>query len=278
MLVPVTPSGPEAQSQFQPLITTSKLDCVPCSTRKAIRRATVDAKAPTTRMVRAKTGVYTRGLTYGEAAEAAEAFGVKLTPLYGNSRAEMFDLIDAGRGALLSIRCAVTVNTRRATGDFRGDHTVYVHDVRHVNVGAMCRCEKVASPRPATSEHNEYLIEDPGNSSIGYVWWSAKLVYEAGEARTRDAQGRTHGINLCVTPDTEGVKWRVVEKGAIRSKPRSDSAKVSTADVGEVFQGGRTETGGQWRRADGTFGRGWVHVEYRPGKWGWVRGRLVRRA
>jgi hypothetical protein len=277
MLVPVTPAGPEAQSQFQPRIATSDLDCVPCSTRKAIRRTTVDAKAPTTKAIRAKTGVYTRGLTYGEAAEAAAAWGVNLDPLYGNSRDEMKDLIDAGRGALLSIRCSVTVNTDRATGSFRGDHTVYVHDFRHVDAGENCKCEKNGTAAGRRS-HNEYLIEDPGNSSVGYVWWSAALVYEAGEARTVDRYGRTQGINLCVTPDTEGVKWRVVEKGAIRSKPRSDSAKVSTADVGEVFQGGRTETGGQWRRADGTFGRGWVHIEYRPGTWGWVRGRLVRRA
>lgn len=270
-----SPFLPPAQSQFQPRIATSQLDCVPCTARKCIRRATVDAQAPSTEAIRKASGISTRGLTYGEAAEAArKVSGVVLSPRYGLEREEVFDLADAGHGFGISIDCSVTVHTARATGSFTGDHTVYVQDVRHVKKGGTCRCEKGT----ATKAHNEYLIEDPGNSSKGYQWWSAGLVYRAAEERTRDAQGRSHGINVLLTPDTEGVKWRATGKGKVRKEPRVDAKAVASIVIGKVYPGGRTETGGPWKRADGTTGNGWVHVKYGIGRWGWINGRRVARA
>lgn len=270
-MIPTTPFGQESQSQFQPVIATSSRDCVPCSTRKGIRRTTLDRTYPTTAAIRAKSGApSTRGLTYGEASQAALAFGVKADPVYGNTRQEMFDLIDAGHSACLSIDCSATVNTERRTNSYTGDHTVYVHDVRHV--GDKCLCE-----RHTTTAHNEYLIEDPGNSSIGYVWWSAALVYKAGELRTTDRMGQSHGINLLVFPDTEGVKWRVTVQTALRKEPRIDSPRLKRLPAGTIIPGGRTERGGAFRRSDGSQGYGWVHLHY-GGVWGWAQGGKVNRA
>lgn len=271
--LPVTPAGSEAESQFQPLIPTSAKNCVPCTTRKLIRRATVDAHAPSTRAIRGASGAPdTRGLTYGEAADGAMLTArVKLMPSYGNDRQEMFDLVDGGHACGLSGDCSVTVNTERRTNSFTGDHTVYVHDVRHVEVRGTCLCEK----HSAATAHNEYLIEDPGNSSVGYVWWSASLVYRFGEARTTDHLGISHGINLLVAPDTEGVRWKAIEVAQVRTEPSYSTGKgVGRLAVGHTYDGGRTENGGKWTRSDGSYGHGWVHILF-GGSWRWVKGVAV---
>lgn len=273
MLLPVTPAGSEANSQFQPLIATSKLNCVPCTTRKLIRRATVDAHAPSTAAIRGASGApSTRGLTYGEAADAAWLTArVKLTPSYGNDRQEMFDLVDGGHACGLSGDCSITVDTERATNSYTGDHTVYVHDVRHVEAGGTCLCEK----HSAATAHNEYLIEDPGTSSAGYLWWSASLAYRFGEARTVDHLGITHGINLLVAPDTEGVKWKAIDDAQVRTEPSyTKGTGVGRLKVDTIYQGGRTENGGNWARGDATFGHGWVHILFN-GSWRWVKGIAV---
>lgn len=272
--LPTTPAGSEANSQFQPLISTSSRNCVPNTGRKLMRRATVDAIAPSTAACRKWSGAPdTRGLTYGEMATAAAHFGVTLTPMYGNTRQEMFDLVDAGHAVGISIDCSVTVNTERRTGSYTGDHTIYGHDVRHVPAGGKCLCEK----RNASKAHNEYLIEDPGNTSIGYQWWSASLVYRAAEARTTDHNGISHGINLLVAPDTEGVKWKCVMTGRFRSEPRKDSADLGPYRVGTIYPGGRTENGGTWERRDGTLAHGWIHLRMPNGRWAWARGEAMVR-
>jgi hypothetical protein len=271
MLQPAEPFGPVAESQFQPVISTSPLNCVPCVTRKLIRRATTDAKAPSTATVRAKSGApSTRGLTYGEAATAGAAFGVKLIPSYGNSRDEVFDLADAGHGFGISIDCSVTVHTARATGGFTGDHTVYDHDVRHCPAGGTCKCEKESAARV----HNEYLIEDPGNSSQGYLWWSADLVYRAAEARTRDRNGISHGINLLVGPDTEGALVKAVLGATLREQPDRTAKAMGKLVVGRTYKGRRTRTGTNWKRPNGSIANGWREIELQ-GANGWVEGRAA---
>lgn len=263
----MTPYGPPAESQFQPAIATSAKDCVPNTTRKLIRRATVDRKAPSTASVRSHSGApSTRGLSYGEASTAAAYWGVTLVPSYGNDRDEVLDLSDAGHPFGLSGDCSVTVGGPRATNSFTGDHTVYVNDVRHVAVGGACKCEKGS----AASAHNEYLIEDPGNSSKGYQWWSASLVYRFGEARTRDHLGISHGINLLVGPDTEDRTWHALGAAQIRSEPSYATGKrVGTLVKGRAYSCGRTQAGGTWARSDGTGnGNGWIHVN----GLGWSKG------
>lgn len=265
---------PPKSGQYDPATGTSSIDCVPAATAALVNRSTVDALHPTHTDIRRASGVSSRGLTYSEAADAALKWAsskgrqVILAPRYGLSRAAMRDILASGRAVALSIDTSVTRYTTRRTNYFVGNHTVYVQSYRYWPGGEVCPCE-----RRVSTQHAEFLIDDPGTTSVGFLWWSADLAYRAAEKRTGG-----HGINVLVGPDTEGARWAGRLKGRIRSEPRTTSKDLGPIDIGHVYPGGRTEAGGQWSRGDGTYGKGWVHVQRPNGAWGWVNARRVRHA
>lgn len=259
---------PMRLSQFQPSTATSELDCVPAVAAQLINRATVDALRPTHTDIRRASGVTGRGLYYSEAADAALTVSkgkVILEPRFGLSRGAMRDIVASGRATGLSIDTSVTRYTSRRTNTFVGGHTVYVQAYRWTAQG-QCGCEKNQQ-----TSHGEFLIDDPGTTLAGFLWWSADLAYRAAEKR-----GGGH-INLLVGPDTEGVAWLGAAKGRFRALPDVDAKDLGPITVGHEYKGGRTEKGSGWQRADGSTGYGWIHVLVN-GKWCWANGRRLKRA
>lgn len=247
---------PKQLSQFQPSTWSSSVDCVPACTAHLINRATVDGKKPSHADVRKASGVTDkRGLSYAEAATAAAKFGVTLTPRYGITRAQLKDILTSGRACAVSIDCSVTVNTPYRTNSFTGDHSEFA--------------------QAYSSSINAAAVEDPGTTAAGYLNWPFDLLCRAAEARTKDHLGVSHGINVLVGPDTEGVKWKCVMTGKVRATPDTNAAAIATLKVGTTYQGGRTQNGGPWERAYGTTGYGWVHVLVGT-RWGWARGEAMK--
>lgn len=249
-------------------------DCVPTSAAESVNLATVDALRPTGTDIRyaAQVTAY-RGLSYGEAVVGTITWTTKKgrrvspTARYAITRAAFKGYADGGYSGSVSISCAVTVNTKRATNDFTGNHTVTWRDYRWCTTAATCYCERKGTTRAAI-DHAEILIEDPGTTTTGWQWWSAELLFKAAEFRTGN-----DGIDVIVFPDTEGVDWRLVKTATVWAAPRTNSQAFVNLPVGRVLNGGRTEVGGNWTRdSDGKTGRGWIQVEYATGKWGWIEG------
>lgn len=279
-----TPARPAKNGQYQPSTTTSAKDCVAAVTSDLVERATAGRIRPTHADIRKWVLAHgggrdrfgnVRGLTLKEGADAAKAlYGVTLTALTGQSRDQVKNTVGNGRGAGASIDARVTVHTSRRTNDYGADqtkmagHLIYLHQYRWNPGGLACECEKRAS-----YAHGEYLVEDPGTTTAGYLWWSADLVYRAAEQRTGN-----NGIQLLAAPDTEGVGWVCTVATTVRKAPSSTAAKLTSFVAGsKVTKGGRTENGGTWPRKDGSLADQWIHVETSKG-WGWVPGKSMRLA
>lgn len=255
---------PAKSGQFEPVTPTSPKDCVAATTAQLINRATVDTIRTNHAVIRKRSGAPgTRGLYLAEAIAAAKSFGVTLTPYYGLSRNETRDLVAAGHAVGFLIDCSVTRYTTRRTNFYTGPHMVYGNSYSWWPAGEKCACEK----RTATA-HGEYSIDDPGTTSVGYLQWSADLVYRAAESYANGS-----GIYLLAAPDTEGRSWKAVSASAIRSLPSySKGVTLATMKLGQVFPGGRTDNGGDWRRGDGQMANGWAHLQQPNGKYGWSKG------
>lgn len=248
--------------------------CVDTSSACNLARASLDRLHPTGASFRAATGHgWCGGLSYGEAVDASIThYGIYAVSRYGISNADMKALADSGASGDASILAAVTVNTKRATNGFTGNHTVGWYDYRWVDRPlSPCWCEK-AGTAAGNVDHGEILVKDPGTSA-GYLWWSCSLLYKACQARTGG-----NGINVVVFRDTEGSSWKAAEVHSIRSLPTyaAPSVVVGNTVVGHIYPGGRTQNGGGWTRADGTTAHGWVHIQLPSGAWGWTIGRSVR--
>lgn len=253
------PYQPKKQSQIDGTPTATK-KCVDASTVMAIDRATVGRIRSTPDKIRREVGVYSRGITYGEAAEATmELYGVKLTPMHLETRGELRDLVRGGRGCLVSIHTIVTRPTSRRTNYFIGWHSVYCNDYEFVE-GVVCQCElrtKIG--------HGEFVIDDPGTTSAGYLRWSADLVYRAAERRTGG-----DGINVLATRDTEGVARKCIGRGKLRAKPDQKSASKGPLIVDKLYAVIATTNGGEWDRDSGGTGDGWHRTEF-----GHIRGEAL---
>jgi hypothetical protein len=252
---------PVKAGQFQPVTATSPRDCVPATTAQLINRATVDAIRTDHAVIRAKSGApATRGLFLSEAVHVAASFGVKLSSYTNLSRNALRDLSAAGRGVGILINCSITRYTDRRTNSYTGPHMVYANAYSFWQKGEPCACELHTA-----ASHGEFTIDDPGTTSVGFQQWSANLVYRAAEAYP-------NGIGCLATLDTEGRTWTARTTSDIRSLPSYTSGvKIGSLVAGQAYIGGRTDEGGQWQRADKTYGRGWVHVKHGSG-WGWCKG------
>jgi hypothetical protein len=267
-----TPARPEPVDQGDG--STCQWDhCVDTASANNIAKATLDRLHPSGASFRAKTGHgWCGGLSYGEAVDTSiNDYGVHADARYGIANQDLKELADSGASGNVSIDCAVTVHTKRATNTFTGDHTIGWYDYRWVNRPTdPCWCEK-AGTSYGDVDHGELLIKDPGVRA-GYQWWSCSLLYKAAQARTGG-----NGINVVIFPDTEGVSWKAVEVRAIRSQPTySSGVQVGQTALNKVYPGGRTQNGGAYKRPDGTYAHIWAHIEYAAGQWGWTRGGALR--
>ncbi len=267
----MTPAAPAKNGQFQPVTSTSSKDCVGAVTAMLVERATGGRVRPTHADIRKRSGApSTRGIADSEAVKAAATYGVKLTVLTGQNRDQVKNLVGNGRAVGVSISCAVTVHTKRATNAYTGPHKIFMNAYQWWPGGMKCECEL-----GATYPHGEFLNEDPGTTLAGYLWWSADLVYRAAEARTGG-----HGINILVGPDTEGVAWLCIASATVRKEPSNSSPKHTSVVPGtHPHAGGRTQNGGTWPRANGTLADEWIHIQTPwVGGWGWVPGKTMRLA
>jgi hypothetical protein len=237
-------------------------NCVLATSTDLIDRTTVGrlrVLAPTLRKV---SGDTSGGVSYEQAAAAtstATGGQVKLYPRYALNRTQVMDLSAAGVPFGISILCLVTRYTTRRTGTFTGGHTVYVQETRWVTSG--CQCETAQK----TTNHREYLVEDPGTSA-GYLWWSEDLLCRAAEAR-----GGGH-INVLAGIDTEGLTRVCIGAGSIRATPNTSGTKRGTLKVGAPYTVTSTTNGGNWARdSDGGTANGWHRIST-----GYVRGEALR--
>ena len=164
------------------------------------------------------------------------------------------DTIAGGSACGVIIDCAITRPTTRRTNFYTGLHQVFVSEYAWWGKeGETCECEK----RTKTA-HAEFRVEDPGTTSVGYLWWSAELVYKAAESAT--AKSGTTGIWILVAPDTEEVMRKCVAAGKARRKPEVTSPATRQLVVGTLYNVVRTLNGGPWKRDDGTLGTGWCQT------------------
>ena len=282
----ITPARVVKNGQYEPRTTTSPKDCVAAEVAMQVETATAGRIRPTHADIRKWVLTHgggrddkgnVRGLTLTEGAQAAKAlYGVTLVVLTGQTRTQVRDTVGNGRTAGISIDARVTVNTARATNDYGADktkmagHLIFVRQYREWPGGSRCECEL-----RATYKHGEFLVEDPGTTTAGYLWWSASLVYRAAEARTGNK-----GIQLLVGPDTESVAWKCIAGTRVRSEPSFQAGETMTTLIAgaDPHRGGRTENGGPWARPNGTQATQWIHIQLASGKWGWVRGGAMQLA
>ena len=226
--------------------------CVSTCASQLTNHASIGRLAPDPNRIHTRSGnVFTAGRSYTAVADAVQTlYGVTLAPRYGASRGDLRALVAGGFMVAVSIDTSVTRYTARRTGTFVGGHSIEVAAEGYAwRTGGSCHCEANRE-----GEHAEYLCEDPGTYSQGYVWWSADLLYRAAEKR---GGGR---INLLVGRDNEGVSRTARRKGAIRRNPNKDAAKVGSIVVGRAYTLRNTVNGGPWARADGTPADGWAEV------------------
>jgi hypothetical protein len=244
------------------------LNCVLASATDLMCRASVGYWRVAASKLRTITRDTSGGVTFEQAAAATKTATngeVILDPRYGLIRSEMKNLIDAGRACAVSISCWVTRYTSRRTNTFTGSHAVYVNDYAWRTT--TCFCEK---DKPGL-DHGEYLIDDPGTTAAGYMWWSAELVYKAAEA---NGGGR---ISVMVCRDTEGV-WRKARKnGTIRSSTSTTSKKTGSITQGQSYFVALTLEGGDWvSDTDDGLRNDWHRVKFGDGKYGYTKGENLR--
>lgn len=246
-------------------------NCVCAVTADIIDRATLGRRRVSGATVRSSTGDVDGGIGYGQAATAAKALtqgAVELTVGYEVPRGTLRDGVYGGAPMGVSIYCRITRYTDRRTNWFTGFHTVYANDYDWTTT---CRCEKNYANGYA---HGEYLIDDPGTTGTGYLWWSSDLLYRAAEARTAAYGG--HGINLLIGPDTENVSSVVREDGVVRKEPSRSSAKVGRITKGQRKRIRRTVNGGDWMRDTGGTAYAWAEIALATGGVGFVPGKRLK--
>lgn len=271
--VDTTPFRPEPLPQHSSSSYWEK-DCVPTAIALCVNGSTVDALRPTPWNIRQSAQVLEyRGMSYGEGVVGAVTWttkhGRRVTPVarYSVTRTDFKSFVDGGKRCVVSISCQVTHNTLRETNDYVGNHSVSAHDYRWVATASDCRCELKGKVAAAT-DHGEFLVEDPGTTTAGWLWWSAGLLYKAAEARTGG-----DGIDCVVFPDTENVSWKMVKVGKIRAAPSGTATAIKSIPVGSTLVGGVTRNGTSWERdSDGLAAYGYIHVRYDSTHYGWVRG------
>ncbi len=235
-------------------------DCVPTTSSMGCDGATAGVKRPSQLALRRATGIpYPYGISYVSMANATESVaGVKAEARYGLSRYQVMAIPQGGRDFGISIDCSVTRYTTRRTGYFTGNHTVFVpaggYSV-HV-AGDVCGCEKRTQER-----HSEFQVQDPGTFSVGYLQWSAELLFAAAEARTYN-----RGINVLVFPDRTDVYRLGKGSGWVRSKPSSEGAHVKRVGTGK-YHVLEIVWGEAWWRPDGGRSNAWYRTPA-----GYIRG------
>ena len=226
-----------------------KSNCVLAVTTDLIDRASVGAYRIPAWKLRNLTGDTSGGVTHSQAAAAAKAATggkVILTPRVLSTRQQLRDLAQAGIAFGLYMHTAVTRSTRFRTNYYIGLHELYVQDYNAVA--------------------KAFLIEDPGTTQEGYMWWPESLVFQA----TERAGGGS--IYVLTARDTEGTTRRVAMSGYFRAKPTLESAKQGRLPaVGTAIRVIRTVNGQMWSRADGGQSNGW-HLT--PD--GWVMGKRLQ--
>lgn len=231
-------------------------NCTWAVTGEHIDAATLGRQSPSPGHLRDLSDDTSGGSSYTQNQMVAQTYyGVRLYPRTG-TRENFHDGVVAGRRMSASISCRETHNTKRETNDFLGTHTVFVNDYRWVDQPAgSCKCE-LAGTAAGNTDHGEYEVEDPGTTSAGYLWWSAKLLYRAMEART-DLYGG-EGLLFMVGPDTEGAAAKMRVAGNVRSGPGG-----GYKDVGDIAAG----TGIHVYQTTGTTGSSWAKIG--TGRWVW---------
>lgn len=211
-----------------------KSNCVLAVTTNLIDRATVGALRIPASTLRTITGDTSGGILHSQAAAAAlKATNgrVVLTPRVLSSRQQLRDLSQAGIAFGLFMHTAETRYTRFRTNYYIGLHELYVQDY--------------------DAAAYSFLIEDPGTTSAGYMWWPESLVFRAAE---RAGNG---SIFVLTARDTEGVARKAVASGFFRAKPDLTSAHTGTLVAGKSYHVIRTVNGAMWKRADGGQSNGY---------------------
>ncbi len=269
-MIPASPLVPAGNPQFVPYTATSSKDCVAAVAAHGLERATVGATRLNHADIRRASGApATRGLYLYEAARAAlELTGIELEVALYVTRNTARDTVAGGSACGITIHTAETRYTTRRTNYYVGPHEIIALAYTWWPKGEVCGCE-----RKTAEAHAEFTVYDPGITTVPPRQWSANLVYRAAERLTGAGN-----INLLVFPDTEGRSWKALAKVEIRSQPSySTGRKVGTTVVGKAYPGGRTEKGGRWQRANGTYANGWVRIKTDTG-WEWIKGRAAKAA
>lgn len=245
------------------------LNCVFACATDLMCRATIGYWRVPASKLRKISGDTSGGVTYNQAADAVKkATGgeVILEPRYNLTRTQVKTLVDSGRAVAISISCLVTRYTSRRTNSFIGGHSVYVNDYAWRTT--TCNCEK---QKPGL-DHGEFLVEDPGTTHTGYLWWSASLLYKAAEARTG-----ANSIAVLVARDTEGV-WRKGRKaGAIKSSLSASAKTVASIVKDKSYFVTNTRDGLDWTSdSDGGLRDEWARVKISTGKYGYTKGENLR--
>lgn len=230
-------------------------NCVAAVTAALIDRVTVGGIRVTGAYIRKLTGDTSGGITEIQAMKAAtQATGgqVMLEPRYGLSPDQVRDLAKSGRAFGILISCAVTRYTAFRTNYYTGLHELYV---QRYDAGT-----------------DRYLIDDPGTTTAGFMWWPASLLHKAAAAGTG-----YHGLQVLVARDTEGVS-RIAHlvPGTIRATPDVSAASKGSVQLGKAYNVLLTTNGGPWKREDGTTGDGWHKVRVGLTGSGYILGKRLR--
>jgi hypothetical protein len=257
-----SPAQPAPNPQYLPSTSTSAKDCVAATGAMLAEGATVTAVRTDHSAIRRASGApATRGLYLWESAKGVKAVtGVELEVKLHVARSTVRDLVAGGSKCGVTIDTAVTRYTTRRTNYYVGPHEITLLDYQQWPAGEVCACEKATA-----ATHAEFTVYDPGLTRTPARQWSAELVYRAAEKLT----GLFNAINVLIAPDTEGVTWKATAVAAIRSEPSySVGRKIGATVAGRTYAGGRTQNGGKYRRANGTYANGWIHIRVGD-TWGW---------
>lgn len=250
------------------------LNCVLAVCTMLMHRASMGRwRVPAWRL-RALTNDTVGGVTHLQAQAAVDkATGgvIELLARYGINRSQLYALVRAGHTAGIPIDCSVTVRTSRRTNWFTGSHEIFLVDVRTTTSRpGSCRCEL-----DSLTSHGEFLVEDPGTTSTGYLWWSASLIYRAAEAQGGGGVG-ANVINALVCRDTEDVDRVARIDAAVRAAPRGDSKRLGRLAAGKTYHVRRTLHGAPWvNDLDGKERVQWAELAWGGGL-GYVRGEGFR--
>jgi hypothetical protein len=193
---------------------------------------------------------------------------IKLTRLYWMPVENLDTLLKAPRVVGISILTTITAGTPFATGTFRGRHCVSIVDTRTY---------RWVDDIDIAHSQLQYLVGDPGRSSVEFKWWPASLLRRAAAAST----GKAGQVHVMYTPDLEGVTLR-----ARSASPMFKTTDVTSARFGSISAGSpevvlKTVKGKTWTVITGGVthkGNGWAQIKNAAGATGWVPGGRLKRA